>query len=153
MGNSTDAMLFYGFQIPGGEGEDELAGPPFWATDEGEAEEDDWEDFVAAKMGIVKPAVEYSDAASKQYEAFWKAKARMFKTLGVSVQMHCSYDAAMYALKVDASYLCANRGYPIEIEDNTLVADPKWDRLLDHFCAVIGIKRKPSKWILASMWG
>lgn len=136
MGVSTDALLFYGFQIPGGaeDGED-----PFW----GDA--DDPEDFIAARAGFETPEVWSVRHSERQQQILTR--------IGVEVVQHCSVDYPMYAIGVTASLRTARRGYPIELVSDDLEVRPEWKKLLVDFAKLVGIKAQTPKWILASNWG
>ncbi|APU88933.1 conserved hypothetical protein [Virus Rctr197k] len=148
MGTSTDALLFYGFEIPGGENE----GTPFWLK-KGEEDDGDWEEFVASKLGVPKPTVEYSEETKPLYHAYWETKREAVKKLGIEVVMHCHIDAPMYALAVKASAQRAYRGSPVTLGPNALIVDPTWDQQLRDFAQLVGVEMGQPTWILASYWG
>ena len=154
MSTATDALLFYGFLIPGGPDE----GCPFWKRPHPEypacaddTDETDSDEFIAAKYGLPQPATPYSEAAKDEYIAYWNAKRALLKPIGVEVETHCSGSYTMYALAISASRSIASRGDPIEFEALP-VADPTWNQKLRDFCEKTGAPFSAPRWILASWW-
>jgi len=148
MGTSTDAILFYGFTIPGGEN-DEDEGLCFWKQIDPDSDEDypesdpeddtEPEDFIALKFGL--------DAKYLQTGRHDK----LLDKIGVSVVTHCSYESPMYALAITNSVMHASRGFPVEIKD--LKTDARtWKKLFKDFCAKTGAQYKEPCWILCSRW-
>jgi|SRR5688572_18153690 len=148
MGQSTDGLLFYGFEIPGSEDDEAL---PFWKEDEDD--DTDWEDFVAAKLGIKEPDVPYTEAAKPLYHIYWDQKRAAVDALGVGVETHCSGDYPMYALAVKSASYTAYRGSPIKLSHDQLLGRNEWDDALRRFCELVGIEYQTPGWVLASYWG
>lgn len=131
MGQSTDAIIAYGFEI--GE-EDEL--PEFI----GDAEDfDDYLDKLSGLPYYGEPGHSFADqrAFREQCPA---------ELIG-----HCSGDYRMYILAVRGTQVLASRGSPVDVTNSfdTVEADK-----LDAFkkwCTERGIEGEP-KWLLFSDW-
>lgn len=145
MSTSTDAMLFYGFEIPGGED----GKVPFWVTDEN----NDVEEFIAAKLGVLAPTVKYSEETKPLFKTYWDAKSEAIVKLKVTVEQHCHIDAPMYVIAVKLSMYRANRGYPEKLVAAHFIVDPAWDEQLREFTKLVGIEMGEPSWILSSYWG
>lgn len=153
MGQSTNAILCYGFEV--GE-EDEK---PDWMQPEGDNEEFDFDDFVASRFSdsIREPGefhqenYEHDPAIQKQWSDYWAAKRELVKSAGVELVSHCSGDYPMYILAVKSSVITAHRGYPKRLP-NDMVADPEWRKVLEGFCEKTGIPMQEPGYILCSNW-
>lgn len=127
MGQSTDALLFYGFEI------DEHAAP--WGTH-------DWEDWVAQKLGLL-----HDD------EDYYAKKRAAFAAMRCTIETHCYSDYPMYAVVIKDTKRCANRGYPQKLKPEDLAIDPQWNEQLRMFANALGLEYKTPSWLLASYWG
>ena len=137
MGQSTDAILFYGFHAEEGDW-DEIIG-------------DDWEDAYAAKKGDPEPGVPYDTAENKKLHSdFWNRKSKLVDAEPCEVGTHCSGDFPMPFVCVKASKTRACRGYPEEIKSLDVGED--WKAILMAFCELLGIPWQEPKWWLVSDW-
>lgn len=146
MGQSTDALLMYGFEI--GDSED---GPMFWEDEPDEDDAPEWETFVAAKLGVPHPG-DYSEDKLPEFQVYWEAKRQVIAELGVEIERHCSGDYPIYVLTVKDSVSRAWRG-DAKTFDVLPIAEPDWDQQLRSFCELVGIEPKKPTWLLASYWG
>ena len=64
---------------------------------------------------------------------------------------YCSGDYPIYAIAIKDSSRSCSRGYPIEIK--SLIANPKWDKILKDFMQNHKIIGKKVSWWLGSYWG
>lgn len=127
MGVSTDAILFYGFELTDEEG-GEVCDLEYFLT--GEETEDWWECIVKSRTG--------------KSSSDW----------GVEFGCHCCEDAPLWYVCVEA--VGASRGETVEIKPDDLLCyqhgDPK-DIKLKAFCDAMSIEYKQPAWWLVSWWG
>jgi hypothetical protein len=140
MGQSTDAYLFWGFNLPA-------------AEDEGGEEiaelTEDWEERFAVAKGVPLPP-EYSDETKPAWHEFWEKKRALVKEAGCKVDSHCSCEYPTPFVTVEASFVRAWRGDPKPITSIDVGAD--WEAKLRAFCETMGIKWQTPGWWLASNW-
>lgn len=123
MGQSTDAILFYGFHA------DEGAWDDFIGVD--------WEDtFCSRKAGM--------------FAGDYDAKNKLLSSEPCQIESHCSAECPMPFVCVKASMTRAWRGYPKKIE--SLSVHPDWDAQLRAFCALMNVPWQEPRWWLLSMW-
>jgi hypothetical protein len=173
MGQSTDAILFYGFcwteetNAPWNIGKD--------YDDHDDKDDGDWEKRFARLKGLKDPDRPFPnrevprtrengyDSTPKDYSAAeqaiidehrasWAAKRELVATSTVEVETHCSGECPMPLVAVKASKTKAWRGNPMEI--TSLDVKPEWDAELRGFCDLMGIdvKDQAPKWWLVSDW-
>jgi hypothetical protein len=166
MGQSTNAILFYGYCW-----DEEEACP--WKIGRGDADEDDaddWEARYARTKGCVPPLAKFPDrvaadgystpkdysaeeqAIIDQHTAYWDEKRGLAEAAVCCVDTHCSGECPMPYVAVKASQTTSWRGHMKEI--TSLAVDPSWDAELAAFCAAMGIKTdgKKAAWWLVSNW-
>jgi hypothetical protein len=91
MGQSTDAILFWGYCW-----EEETSKPWTIGVDEDdggsdEADDEGWEGRYALTKGVAPPPVPYDTEANKaQHAAYWAAKRDACADAGCLVDTHCS---------------------------------------------------------------
>lgn len=159
MGQSTDAILFYGYCW-----DDERRHP--WEDDE--HEDENAEARLARVKGLVEPADPFPEtrnrlgqevhlnpeqqAVVEGYRAFWAARSELFKATGVECGTHCSESCPMPYVAIATSLTRAWRGSPQEI--SSLATDGTWQTTLDDFCAALGISTDGMRaaWWLVSDW-
>jgi len=148
MGQSTDAVLFFGFDL----GED-FALP--WK--QGGDDDLSWEEAYAEKKGLEYPRhlsglSEWTEEQSKEYRAYSEKKSEIVKAVGVDVSSHCSCEYPMYY--VYTRQHMASRGYPEVIDRSMLEVEPEDVTKLREFCRFMGIDvgDKDPQWFLASDW-
>lgn len=147
MGQSTDAILAYGFKL--GDDEETLA-EIFGITDEDEAAEFGFEEFVLKLANVRFP----KNGNEKEYELYNKAKGIALAACPVDVITHCSAEYPMYFLALRGWSRKASRGYPERLATSALV-DPPTD-LLDamlSFCEKHKLIWRDPAWHLFSYWG
>jgi hypothetical protein len=145
MGQSTDAKIFFGFPIEGGED-----GTAFWENPGAEAK--DWEEFVAAKLGVKSPTAEYSEETKPAYHAYWDAKREAIAKLDVEVVEHCSGDHPLYALAVKTTYTRVCRGDIETFQPDHFYWKEEWFTKLRAFCELVGLEYKEPAWCVCSYW-
>lgn len=151
MGQSTDAILFYGYCW-----DDENRYP--W--DDGE--EEDWEERLAERLGAPsQPEAEYpsdkdktpeAEALRKAFSVVWDARRQKRDSLNVAMSSHCSGECPIPFIHVKDGILTANRGYPKTV--SALDVKPEWDAQLADFCHLMGITppQESPRWWLVSYW-
>ena len=137
MGQSTNAILFYGILIDHGECECR------WY-------EDEWEKVYAAKMGVVYPTEEWTEETSEDWSKSWKAEREVCKKSPCIIWSHCSSDFPMHYMAVQESHTLAYRGSAQEIHGTEI--DPDWRDWLREFCELMDIEWEAPKWYLVSNW-
>ena len=130
MGLSTDAILFYGFEV-----EEGYEFP--WDDPEGCDEIEDW------WMKL------HGDATEEEKYGFQYVKRN---PLPIEVIYHCSCEYPMYGLAIPKTSMTASRGYPISFNELPYPSTEQMVELLE-FCDKCGIE-KPEKlsWVLCSQW-
>lgn len=133
MGQSTDAILVYGFEI--GE-EDET--PEFMGDFE------DFQDYLEDQSGLPKYGEPgHSFDAHREYR----------KSCPADLVSHCSGDYPMHILAVRGTEHHASRGHAVYIDPNTdLLIDNGVEAEFKAWCAARDIEVPELKWILCSMW-
>ncbi|MFF8100157.1 hypothetical protein ACF07S_10335 [Streptomyces sp. NPDC016640] len=159
MGQSTNGMLVYGYDL-GGEEEWKIreAGeygelPPLDWFDPDNEEGDGFQE--AAERRLLAQLADFTETdwrADGYFEREREAKAR----LGVEFDTYCSGDYPMYLLA--AKVITVYRGSAEEIDMTELAIAPEmngWDEKLNAAVQALGItptQDKP-KWLLCSYWG
>ena len=140
MGVSTDGILFFGIDL---DEEGSLDVP--WAGD-------DWEEFVAKKLGVFPPDVPF-EGNENVFREYWNKKAEVLKTLGCDMRYHCSDSCACLFVAPEDKILIASRGYPKRVTGALLDVDGKHVEKLKKFCELLELPWSEPKWQLASYWG
>lgn len=159
MGQSTNGMLVYGYNLgdPDGGWEIEEADQdgmwaPAWASkdDEGYCEDviDDAGPLLLASVGFTE--TDYS------VDGYFDRKQEAEARLGVEFDSYCSGDYPMWVLA--AHVTTAYRGDCKEIDFAALEkarTEGDWDAKLAHAIHVLGITPKQATpgWLLVSYWG
>jgi len=139
MGQSTDAILFYGLHAEEGE----------WSDYTG----DDWEETFAAKKALLKPPkVEYNKKTADLFKSYWKMKQQIVTAEPCTISSHCSRDCPMPFVAVSASIKRAYRGDPVQISLDLICINTNWKDQLYKFCELMGIPWQEPKWWLVSNW-
>lgn len=139
MGQATDAILAYGYDLGGADSEWKLAG----LSKYGELTADWWDesedlgedaDFATALIAWIGGDV---------------------RDVGVEVVTYCSESSPMYLLA--ATQITVRRGHLHEVTPETLGAPEdraRWDELLDRHVAALGIRPVQERpgWLLVSYW-
>jgi hypothetical protein len=156
MGQSTDAILFYGYCWD----EEEVE---IWEDGQKneDGEDEDAEERYARMSGVERPTAEYperddssvsAEGVRAAFSAYWDKKRAINKAVGVEVGHHCSGEYPIPFVAVTGSLLRATRGYPEKV--TSLSVGDDWDAKLGAYCALMGIKPSQEKpgWWLVSMW-
>lgn len=164
MGQSTDAMLMYGYHLGGDDAGWEVeetdeygaldASQIPWVLDEEHEEGTDF-DLVEEAGALLMASVGFTETdwrAEGYYDREKAAKAE----LGVTIKTHCSGVTPMYVLA--AHCVTARRGHVDEIDFEALsreVAEKAADAKLAAALQALGItpKQDNPRWLLCSYWG
>lgn len=159
MGQSTNAMLNYGYSFGGGDSAWEIAETGEygelavdWFNDEGEDESDDEGGFIEQAFKRLYEAI--PDAPEVRYD--WEREDLVKKHYGVWFESHCSGDYPMWMLTTYET--TAYRGDCDVIDWRTLDEQRQredWDGKLARAIEVLGVTPKQAQpaWLLASYWG
>jgi hypothetical protein len=157
MGQSTDAILAYGYNLGGEEGW-ELEG----VGEYGEMPTLDWynpedDDFQgAAEFRLLAEIAGFTERWHSGNDGYFERERAARARLGVEFDTHCSDSYPMYLLA--AHVITVRRGSVQNIDMAALVVEPQthgWDEKLHAAIRALGItptQGKP-KWILCSYWG
>lgn len=171
MGQSTNAVLAYGYDLAGGDDEWKIAevgefGEPNlpWFNPDGELEEDtDTEDDDEAETDFVTLAekrllAEIAGFSEEPYAAdgYYDRKQAAEKLVGVEFESYCSGEYSMWVLATHV--ITVYRGDSKLIDPAELAAMPEregWDAKLAAAVAALGITPTQTKpgWVLVSYWG
>ncbi|WP_329291903.1 hypothetical protein [Streptomyces pseudovenezuelae] len=158
MGQSTDALLVYGYHLGGGDGWEleglgeygELPALP-WLGDE---DDRDFQD--AAERRLLAELAGFTETWEDGQEGYFSREREAKAQLGVEIETHCSGSYPMYLLI--AKGITAYRGdvQPIDFaylaaEVQQKDADAKLRAALD----ALGVtpKQETPSWLLCSFWG
>ncbi|MFD7661027.1 hypothetical protein [Streptomyces sp. NPDC059788] len=157
MGQSTDAMLVYGYHLGGGDSGWELEGLGKY----GELPELPWygpeDDFqTAAERHLLATLTGFTETWEPGKDGYFQREREARATLGVEFETHCSDRSPMYlliAVGVTAHRGCATPVGFTQLADEVTRqgADAKLRQALD----ALGIRprqRRPG-WLLCSWWG
>ena len=136
MGQSTNAILFYGYSL----GEDFE-----WPNEE---LKEDPDEYYAKSMGVAPP--EHVDYDSDEWSAYWDAKQTACEASGCGIGQHCSGDYPIYF--VHAKCITSYRGDETGIcfaEYGTAIMTEQ----LKRYAAVLGLPFHEPQWLLVSYWG
>lgn len=170
MGQSTNAILFYGYCW-----DDETSRPWTIGKEYDDEDEDGWDDRLARIRGLTEPARTYPtrevprtrdngwDATPKDYSpeetsiieewrSYWAAKRAIAAASPVEVLTHCSGECPMPYVCVKEARIVSARGDMTEVFP--LDVDPQWKWSLLEFCEEMGIdvSEKEPAWWLVSNW-
>jgi hypothetical protein len=151
MGQSTNGILLYGYDLAGGDAE--------WKVREvGEYGEPqvDWfdveeNDFATAAEKRLMASVGFTETdymADGYFDREREAKAR----LGVEFKSYCSDGYPMHTLAAKGSVLTAYRG---DCKPADFTVKPEWNQLLFRALGVLGLTptQEQAQWLLCSWWG
>jgi hypothetical protein len=129
MGVSTNAMLYFGFEIdPDVDDMEEIF--PGWE------EIGDFDDWVTARAGITD----------------WRKKSDFMKACPAELFDHCHHENRMFVLGPRGAEYTVYRGSTKEITPEMLARPAGTDAFL-AWCEENGIKTKEPRWLLCSYWG
>ena len=128
---STDAVLFYGFVLLDGDG-DEVGDLEYFLTGEVSTRcTSYWVDIVKERTG------------------------RQASEWDIEFDCHCSDECPIWYICVDSVTISASRGEAVVVHQSDLLCyidDPK-DAKLKAFCQAMNIEYKEPAWLLVSYWG
>lgn len=140
MGQSTDAILFFGIDLP----ED---------TEFPWGDANDFDEWLAESEGVKKPTEEYSEKTNKQYSEYWEKARNIEKNCIAQLVSHCSGDYPMYALTIKDTEVTAYRGSVESIHTFNVDAN----KILEFISFLrkhnIPHDEKNIGWKLVSWWG
>lgn len=162
MGQSTNGMLVYGFDLGSNESEwkvrevgeyGALAVPWFDETDEDSEPADDFETLAVRRL---LDASGFTETYEDGREGYFGREREAQEALGVEFESYCSGDYPMFVLA--AKVLTAYRG-DCDVLDLAALSDPAtlaaYDEKLTAALAALGltpVQEKPA-WLLCSYWG
>jgi len=151
MGQSTDAYLFFGFDL----GED---WEPPWGDEDDPETPDDWESAWAEKKGVVRPKhlwglMEWTPEQEAEYRAWDAAKDKAIEGIDVKTGSHCSSEYPIHYVYIRQFH--AWRGFPAIVDPKEMETTEEDVRKLREFCEFLGIDvgDQDPQWHLASDWG
>lgn len=153
MGQSTNGILAYGYNLGGGDGEwqvaeaDEYGGLTVdWLDPESE---DGVETAIEERM---LASVGFTEQWQPGIDGYFDRKKAAEARLGVELESYCSGDYPMYLLAATGSVQTAYRG---DCDPASFDIDPSWDGKLAAALAALGMTptQDQAKWLLCSYWG
>jgi hypothetical protein len=160
MGQSTNAMLVYGYNLGGEEGW-ELEGCGEYgelpALDWYNPEDVDGDDFQsAAERRLLAELAGFTEEWSRENEGYFERERAAKTRLGVEFDTHCSGNYPMYLLA--AKVITVHRGSVKEVDMADLAVAPEmngWNEKLSAALQALGIAPTQARprWILCSYWG
>lgn len=158
MGQSTNAMLVYGYHLGGGDGW-ELQGlgeygelPALDWYDPEDAEGDDFQS--AAERKLLAEIAGFTERWSPDVDGYWDREREAKARVGVEFDTHCSGEYPMFLLATKV--ITVYRGSVKEIDPATdLAVEPDWDTKLRAALDALGINptQEQACWTLCSYWG
>lgn len=157
MGQSTDALLAYGYDLGGDEG---------WKLEDcgeyGELPELPWldendDDFQsAAERHLLAEIAGFTERWAKGSEGYWDREREAKARVGVQFDTYCSGNYPMYLLATKV--ITVHRGSVKDIDMAELAVEPEmngWDEKLRAALTALGItpQQAEPRWLLASYWG
>jgi len=141
---SSDGILFFGIEL-GDDYDNE------WPWEQ-VGDEEEWEAFVAEKLGVKKPDVPY-EGNEAVHSAYWDAKRDIIKPLDCEIGLHCSYDHGMLYVALKSKNLTASRGSPQVVTEDFMKITSEDIQKLKEFCKLAEIEWQEPKWYLTSLYG
>ncbi|MFE2556003.1 hypothetical protein ACFXGT_08195 [Streptomyces sp. NPDC059352] len=152
MGQSTNAMLMYGYHLGSGDGGWELQG----LGEYGELPKLDWydDDFQsAAERKLLADIAGFTEEWSSGSEGYFDRERAAKARVSVKVASHCSGDYPMYVLATKV--ITVYRGDVKEIDPTQdLAVQPDWDDKLRTALDTLGLNptQEQARWLLCSYW-
>ncbi|MFB7162302.1 hypothetical protein [Streptomyces sp. NPDC056242] len=157
MGQSTDAILAYGYDL--GEGLQNIreAGeygelPPLsWLDENGDEDLAD-----AVERRLLAEVIGFTETWSSGNEGYFGREREAKARLGVEIQTYCSESCPMYVLA--AHVIRVSRGDAEMLHPRSLADQPDlegWDEKLRVALEALGITptQERAQWLLCSYWG
>lgn len=156
MGQSTNGMLAYGYDLGGDDGwklqglgeYGEFPELPWLDEDEGFQE--------SAERRLLAEIAGFTETWSSGNEGYFEREREAKARLGVAFDTHCSGDYPMYLLATKV--ITVYRGSVKDIDMAALAVEPEmngWDEKLRAALAALGItpQQPEPRWLLCSYWG
>lgn len=165
MGQSTDAILFYGYCWT-----EETRRPWTIGRDDEHADDDDgdWEARYAKALGVDEPTEEYPETRDRRgqqrtdltqaeqaivakFAAYWDKQRALIEASACEVGTHCSGDCPMPYVAIKASEIRSWRGHMNEVKSLDVGHD--WNVRLTEFCETMGIDvaaMRPAWWLVSN---
>lgn len=160
MGQSTNAMLAYGYNLGGEEGW-ELKGLGEYGEmptlDWYSPDDEDGDDFQsAAEAKLLAEIAGFTEQWHSGSEGYFERERAAKARLGVEFTTHCSGEYPMYLLV--AKVITVYRGSAESIDVAELSVQPErngWDDKLQAALRTLGIAptQEKAQWLLCSYWG
>jgi hypothetical protein len=151
MGLDADGILFYGFPLSNNDDDGYGFTPPWRSEDDPYG---DWEEFLATKMGIVRPDVPYNqNDTPPELKKFWEDKRRYLEGLNCVVGTYGYHDEPGYYVAVNDCHITAHYGDVKKLDYFELAYKAGWDRQLQHFCDLLEVKYEQPGWYLTNYLG
>lgn len=154
MGCSADAFLVWGIDLgPDDDHEGEVPWGTQYDEDNEEIGEVDFEDYFAAKLGVVAPTEEWSEseAVKRRYHEYWDAKRAAIKATGVSLK-HYGYEGGSSALIITTAGIGADWSQAERVPNDALTVKPEWPEQMRRAMELLGITGEPG-WLLLAEYG
>lgn len=159
MGQSTNAMLMYGYHLGSGGGGWNLQGLGEYdelpALDWYDPEDENSEDFqTAAERKLLADIAGFTEQWHENTEGYFDRERAAKARLGVKFDTHCSDDFPMYVLATKV--ITVYRGEVEEIDPiQDLAVQPDWDDKLRAALDVLGLNptQEAARWLLCSYRG
>jgi len=147
MGNSADAIVFFGIHFEeGAEGE--------WAwVEEPEKYGETWENFYADKVHKISPPEVPWEEDEELYSSYWDEVRRVERLSPCVIGTHSSGECPMYYVALARTVESASWDEPAELGLSSLEVSDSELQQLKEFCEVMGLQWAEPKWYLASYWG
>lgn len=156
MGQSTDGILAYGYDLGGDEG---------WKIEGlgeyGEFPELPWLDDTdgfqeSAERRLLAEIAGFTERWAQGSEGYWDREREAKARVGVQFDTYCSGDYPMYLLATKV--ITVYRGDVKDIDMAALAVEPEmngWDEKLRAALTALGItpQQAEPRWLLASYWG
>jgi hypothetical protein len=159
MGQSTNAMLVYGYNLGGDDGW-ELEGCGEYgempALDWYNPDDPDGDDFqAAAERRLLAEIAGFTEEWSRENEGYFDRERAAKAQLGVEFDTHCSGECPMYLLATKVITVYRGGAKPLDLVALDAEAAAKgWNATLEAATRALGITPKTGPgWILCSYWG
>lgn len=160
MGQSTDGILIYGYDLGGGGGEWQIVEaaehgywkPQWLAEDDKDAADPDWDEIIPDRLLAAHGWTE----TDWRVDGYWDRKKSAEAAMGVDLTIYCSGECPMYALA--AKVITVHRGCvtPVDVVASEAErAAQDWDARLTWATQTLGITpvQPAPGWLLLSYWG
>ncbi len=156
MGQSTNAVLAYGYDLGGDESEWKIEEAGEYGAWEPDWHHDEETDLISAAEQRLLESVGFAETYEDGADGYFRREREAQERLGVKFESYCSGDYPMWVLA--AHKITVYRGDSEVIDPAELAALPErngWDAKLQAAVKTLGITPKQAKpaWLLVSYWG